>query len=322
MPSLRNLLHTLKVLLAELGDLPVALDAAGRRALGQDNVSALQTPCKQDLSEIVTAALRNLVKALVLADRLAGAGDLVLGAERRVGGGQDVILQAELNELLVGEEGVDFDLVDVGLDLGDLQELLEALDGPVGDTDGVGLARLVELLHCAPCGLGVLGEVLLDNVLSVAANLGHVLVVLLGGNGPVDKEEVNVVHLQLLERAVERPLDLLGLVQVVPDLCADEEILAGDAGVGLEEVADGVANLILVLVEPCAVEMAVANLKGFGDGLVCLALGALVGEGAEADGGDLDAVRELVDLVVLDSHCGGCVCVLDVCSVKCDRMLN
>jgi hypothetical protein len=125
-----------------------------------------------------------------------------------------------------------------------------------------------------------------------------VVVIALRGNGPVNQEQVDVGHLQLLERAVDGPFDLFGLVQVVPDLCADEEVAAGDGGRGGEEVAHCAANFFFVLVEPGAVEVAVAGLQGLCDRGVGLAFGALVGEGAEADGGDVDAIVEFVGLLV------------------------
>ena len=300
-----NLLDSVKVLLAQLGDEPVALDALGGGALGQDDVAALEAPCEQHLCEVVAAALGHLVELCVCAHLLAGAGHLVLGAERRVGGHHDVVVLAELDELRVGQEGVDLDLVDHGLDLCEAEQLLEAVNGPVGDANGLCLARLVNLLHGPPGRLWVLGEVLFDDVLAVGPNLGHVLVVALGGNGPVDEEGINVVHAQLLQALVDAPFDLAGLVEVVPYLCADEEVLAGDAGVLAEKVAHGVAHLVLVLVEPGAVKVAVARLERRRDGCVRLAGCTLAGKGAEADGGDGEAVGELEGLLVGEGGHGG-----------------
>lgn len=151
MPSPRNLVNSVEVLLAELWDEPVAFNALGRRALGQYNVSALQTPCKQHLCKIVSAALRNLVELGVRPDLLSRAGDLVLRSQRRVGSRQDVVVQAELDELCVWQERVNLNLVDRRLDFRELHELLQALDRPVGHADRAHLAGLVELLHRAPC---------------------------------------------------------------------------------------------------------------------------------------------------------------------------
>ena len=68
--------------------------------------------------------------------------------------------------------------------------------------------------------------------LSIRANLGLLLAILLGSNGPVDKEEVNVVELHTLERVVDGPEDVIVTVQVVPDLGGHEDIRTLDGGVG------------------------------------------------------------------------------------------
>lgn len=149
-----------EVFVAELNALKVGLNTRGVGALGENNVAAAQTPGNEDLGEGVTALLGDLVQSLVVTDPLTGGGDLVLRAQGRVGNGQNVLGEAVLDQLLVGEEGVNLDLVDVRRHLGELGHLLEAGDGPVGDTNGLGLALLINLLHGAPCGLGVLGEIL------------------------------------------------------------------------------------------------------------------------------------------------------------------
>lgn len=108
----------------------------------------------------------------------------------------------------------------------------------------------------------------------------------------MDEEEVNVVDLELLEGALNRPLHILGAVEVVPDLGADEDVLTLDGGVGSEEVLDGITNLTLVQVVPGTVEVTVSGVESAGDGLVGLTGGTLVGEGTETDAGDLDAVAK------------------------------
>ena len=164
--ALGHLVDGLKVGIAELDALEVGLDTLGVRALGEHNVATAQTPGDQHLGQGVAALLGNLVEGLVLADPLAGGGHLVLRAQRRVGLGHDVVGEAVLHQLLVGQEGVDLDLVEVRLHLGELGHLLQLRDGPVGDTNGLGLAVLVDLLNGAPCRLGVLGQVLEDDILS------------------------------------------------------------------------------------------------------------------------------------------------------------
>ncbi|KAI6755864.1 hypothetical protein HG531_004970 [Fusarium graminearum] len=285
---LGNALDSLKVLVGQAGNLEVALNARGSGALGQNSVAAAETPGDEDLSKGVAATVGDLVKGLVGADGLTSGGDLVLGTEGRVSSGENVVLEAELDEILVGQERMNLDLVNGGLDLCEGHELLQAVDSPVGDTNGTGLATSINLLHGAPCGLGVLSEILLDDVLAIRADLGLVVVALLGSDRPVDEEEVNVVK-----------------AEVVPDLCANEEILALDAVVLGEEITDGLANLALVQVEPSAVEVSVAGLEGGNDSLVGLALGALVSKGAKAHTGHLDTIVEGKDSLVGNGHFDG-----------------
>lgn len=165
MTALGNLVNSLKVGIVQLDALEVGLDTLGVGALGENDVAAADTPGNQHLSQGVAALLGDLVQGLVLGDALAGGGHLVLRAQRRVGLGQDVVREAVLHQLIVGQEGVDLDLVDVRLHLGEFGHLLQLGDGPVGDTDGLGLAVGVELLHGAPCLLVVLGQILEDHVL-------------------------------------------------------------------------------------------------------------------------------------------------------------
>ena len=160
-----DLVNSLKVLIAQLDKLGVRLDALGVGRLWQDGVAALNTPSNQDLCEGNTKLLSNSVKLLVGRNLLTSTWHLVLGSKRRVGNWGDVLGLAVVDELLVWKEWVDLDLVDCWWDLGVGEESLEVLDGPVGDTDGLGEAVLDELLHCAPGWGRVLGELLVDDVL-------------------------------------------------------------------------------------------------------------------------------------------------------------
>lgn len=245
----------------------------------------------------MSAAVGDFVEGLVGADLFACGGDLVLGAKRRVGLGQDAIVLAELDKFGVGKEGVNLNLVDSRLDLGKAQQLLQTGDGPVGNANGASLSAGQQLLHGAPCRLRVLCEVLLDDVLAVGTNLGLVVGVLLSGDGPVNQEEVDIVEAKVGQRVLHRPLHILGLVEVIPDLGGDEEILSLDRGVLTEEIPHSLADLCFVKVEPGAVEVPVSALEGAGDGLVGLTLCALIGKGAKSQAWDLDTVVE--------GECGG-----------------
>lgn len=108
----------------------------------------------------------------------------------------------------------------------------------------------------------------------------------------MNEEQVDVVKAKVGEGVLQRPLDILWLVEVIPDLGGDEEILSLDSGVLTEEITHSLTDLCLVEVEPCAVEVPVPALEGAGNGLVGLTLGALVGKGTKSQTWDLDAVVE------------------------------
>lgn len=114
----------------------------------------------------------------------------------------------------------------------------------------------------------------------------------------MDQEEVDVVQPQTPEGIIDRPEDVLVAVQVVPHLGGDEDVLPLDGGGLLQEVPNGLAHLVLVEVEPGAVQVTVASLEGTGDRGVGLALGTFTGEGTKAHGGDLDPVAQSESLSV------------------------
>jgi hypothetical protein len=114
----------------------------------------------------------------------------------------------------------------------------------------------------------------------------------------VNQEQVDVVKLEALEGVIDGPEDVVVAVEVVPDLGGHEDVRSLDGGVLLEEIADTLANLVLVQVEPGTVKVTVASAQSSGNGSIGLALGALAGESAETDGGDLNPVAQCESLSV------------------------
>lgn len=104
------------------------------------------------------------------------------------------------------------------------------------------------------------------------------------------QEQVYITGLQLLERILQRPEHIVVAVQVIPHFGRNKDILALDRGVFFQEVLNGIADFVFIQIVPCAIEMAVSDAQGVGDGLVGFAFCTFVGKGAEADGGDGDAV--------------------------------
>ena len=307
--ALGDLVDSLKVLIRQVDELVVGLHTAGVGALGQDDVAAAQTPGDQDLGQGVAALIGDVVQGGVLRDTLTGGRHLVLRAQGRVGGGHDALGEAVLDELVVGQEGVDLDLVEDGLDLGEGEELFGVVDGPVGHTNSASLALFIELLHCSPCRLGVVGQLLEDDVLSsrqscllttlsgtylaIGTELGLLLGLLLGSNRPVNEVEIDVFKTQTSQGVVAGPQDILVTVKVVPDLGGDEQVLSLDGGILLQELLDALPDLVLVEVVPGTVQMPVACTEGVEDSSVGLALGALTGESTETHTGDGDTVAQL-----------------------------
>lgn len=135
-------------------------------------------------------------------------------------------------------------------------------------------------------------KLLWELYLSITAELGlrDLVISLLRGNGPVHEEKIDIVELEVAQGVLQGPLDILGLVKMVPDLSGDEDIFTLDVLVLLQKVVEGEANLVLIAVEPGAIQMSVANLQGSLDGIVSLTRLALASEGTETKSGNLDAV--------------------------------
>jgi len=157
--------------------------------------------------------------------------------------------------------GVQLYLEHLGRDVGHVQHFLELLAGEVGKPDGAYLAGGQGLFHHLP-RLGVRAV------------------------GLVQKQQVDVVGAEAIERRVDGRHAVGGAVVAGPQLRGDEELAAGDAAFA-HRLADG--HLVVVAVG--SVDVAEAGLNGLGQVLGHLGRGHL--EDPVAHGRDLHAVGKL-----------------------------
>jgi hypothetical protein len=164
-PALGHRIHRVIVLIAQFELLEVALNPARGCTLGEHGVPTPDPPRDQHLGKGMPGLLGDLVQSRVLVDLLSGCGNLVLGTEGRVRHKKVALRLCVVQEFLLGQEGMDLNLVHRRGHSGVGVELFELGDGEVADTDGTGLTAAVEVLHGAPCRFMVLGEVLFDHIL-------------------------------------------------------------------------------------------------------------------------------------------------------------
>lgn len=126
MPPLRNTINSRKLLIRQRHRLKIRLNTSRIRALRKNHISPPQSPSNQHLRQRTALPLRNPIQRRVLRHPLPRGRDLVLGPQRRVGFHDDVVGLAVLDDFGVWEEGVDFDLVDVGFYLCGFGEGFEA----------------------------------------------------------------------------------------------------------------------------------------------------------------------------------------------------
>lgn len=171
------------------------------------------------------------------------------GAEGGVGGHDDALVLGQLDELDLLQVGVQLDLEGGGADLGVLEGVVEGLGLVVGDADAAGEALLDEAFHGAP-GLLVGGLGPPDLLVAVVVPAGGVAdagVDVLEGDGEVDEEEVEIVDLPVGELPAGDRLDPVDVVEGLPQLGDDEELLALHQAV-LDGAGNALAALLLIAV--------------------------------------------------------------------------
>ena len=133
-------------------------------------------------------------------------------------------------------EGIDLDLVDGRGNFVERDQVHQPVRREIGDADSAQLAGLVRVLHRAPGTVDV-------------------------AEGLVDQVQVEVIHLQALQRLVDclRRLVVAGVLH--PQLAGDEQVAARDAA-----ILDAGADRRFVLVRRGRIDQAVAGANGVDDG--------------------------------------------------------
>ena len=242
----------LEVLLGEIEieRVEVGLHGGLAAGLGDDGQAALGGPAEEDLGGVLVVLLADGLDGGVLEEGLELLGVLHVElaergrAEGGVGGHGDALSLGEVEEVLLDEVGVVLDLEGGGADLGVAEEVVQELGLEVGDTDALGETLLDERLHGGPGLLdGGLGGA--DLALAVKVPAGRVAdrgVDVLEGDGEVDQVEVEVVDTPVGELLADNGLDAVAVVEGVPELGDDEELLALD-----DALLDGAGNTLAAL---------------------------------------------------------------------------
>lgn len=205
--------------------------------LGDDRQPSLGRPPEQHLRRLLLVLLGDGVDGVVLHEGhqrlgvLEAEADERGGAERGVGGDGDALLFSEFDEFGLDEVGVVLDLEGGGGDLGGAEEVVDQLGLEVGDPDAASELLPDQVLLEALPGLrdgGVAPHDLGLAVLVPARGVANGGVDPFEGYGEVDEVEVEVVDPPVAELLADDGLDFVGVVEGVPELGDDEELLALD----------------------------------------------------------------------------------------------
>mmetsp|Transcript_13825 Transcript_13825/g.30662 ORF Transcript_13825/g.30662 Transcript_13825/m.30662 type:complete len:263 (+) Transcript_13825:354-1142(+) len=179
----------------------------------------------------------------------------------------DAILLAKLQHLCLHQAWVKLHLVNHGLDLAGLHQLLQVPQGIVGHTNGLHQALFIQLFHGTP-GARVthLGSPIRRThrtFLQRPAGLR---------SRPMNHIEVQVVNPQLLQGLLAGLDGPLIAVAGTPNLRLNEDISTREA-----TLSNGITNTLLILVDLRSVDQAIALLQGVQHGLRHIGVGELVG---------------------------------------------
>lgn len=166
------------------------------------------------------------------------------GAERRIGCDDNALLLSKVDEVGLLKVGVVLNLQRSRANLGVDEGIVHRLSLVVGDTDASGKTLLYQLLHGTP---GLLKGGLAPSNLTLAViepswRVTDARVNVLEGSREVDQEEVKVVNLPVGKLLAGDRLDLVLVVESLPQLGDDEEILTLH-----ETILDGAGNTLTTL---------------------------------------------------------------------------
>lgn len=166
------------------------------------------------------------------------------GAEGGVSCDDNALLLSKVDEVGLLKVGVVLDLERSRGDLGVDEGFVHRLSLVVGDTDASGKALLYQLLHGTP---GLLKGGLAPSNLTLAViepswRVTDAGVNVLEGGGEVDEEEIKVVNLPVGKLFAGDRLDSVLVVESLPQLGDDEEILTLH-----ETLLDGAGNTLTTL---------------------------------------------------------------------------
>lgn len=225
------------------------------RSLGDDGQAALGGPSKEDLGGSLLVLGSNLLDEGMLHQGSGALGTRHIklhessGAERRVGCDDDALLLSKVDEVGLLKVGVVLNLQRSRANLGVDEGIVHRLGLVVGDTDASGKLLLYQLLHGTP---GLLKGGLAPSNLALAViepswRVTDLGVNILEGSGEVDEEEVKVVNLPVGKLLAGDGLDLVLVVESLPQLGDNEELLALHDTL-LNGAGDTLTTLLLVTI--------------------------------------------------------------------------
>lgn len=214
-------------------DVQVLRQAVRVVALGDDSDVALRGPAQQHLGRGLAVLLGNALDGRMLEqDRgllriLHLQLEEALRTEGGISGHSNALLLGIFNESRLRQVRVVLDLEGSRADARIAQQVHDQLDTEVADANAAGEALVDQRLHGRPCLLDRgIAEFQLFTVAGPAWRVSDGGVDIFQGNGEVDEVQVEVVDTPVRKLLAADGLDLVALVEGVPQLGNDEEILA------------------------------------------------------------------------------------------------